>query len=272
MITRRAFLVGAGATLAACTSAPAHESARAPARVVRYVSGNFTSVRRLGRRTGWTIAYPPGHAPGSRLPVLIALHARGGDHTAFRTQLHLDQYLAVVVRGGTPPFAIASVDGGNHGYWHPRASDDPAGMVIDEFLPLLSRHGLDTARVGLFGWSMGGYGALYLSTVLGAPRVAVCVAESPAVWHHSWQSAAGAFDDAADFDTHSIWTRTDRLRGIAVRIDCGAQDLFAPTVRDLRAAIHPTPAGGIEPGGHNPSFWHSQAPAQLRFAGAHLAG
>jgi S-formylglutathione hydrolase FrmB len=119
---------------------------------------------------------------------------------------------------------------------------------------------------------MGGYGALYLAGVLGPGRVAVVVAESPAMWHQAGQSAGGAFDDAADFDAHSIFGHLDRLRGIPARIDCGSSDGFAPITRDLRAALSPVPAGGIEPGGHDAKYWRSQAAAQLRFAGAQLTG
>jgi hypothetical protein len=61
-----------------------------------------------------------------------------------------------------------------------------------------------------------------------------------------------------------------RLHGIALRIDCGASDGFAPITRELRARLHPTPAGGIEAGGHDSQYWRSQAPAQLRFVGHHL--
>ena len=116
---------------------------------------------------------------------------------------------------------------------------------------------------------MGGYGALYLAAVLRARRVAVAVAESPAIWHHGRRAVEGAFDDAADFDAHAIFGRQRRLRGIALRIDCGAADGFAPVTRDLRASIAPTPAGGIEPGGHD-DILAQQAPAQLRFVGRHL--
>jgi enterochelin esterase-like enzyme len=232
-------------------------------------AGQFRLGVAGGARTGWAILYPPGH-DRSRLPVLIALHGRGCDHTDAYRALHLDRYLARAVRRGVPPFAIASVDGGDHEYWHPRRGSDPAGMVIHEFLPLLSGHGLLVHRVGLLGWSMGGYGALYLAGVLRAARCAVAVAESPAIWHHPWQSAQGAFDDAADFRRHRIFGRQALLRGIALRIDCGDQDGFAPATRELRASIHPTPAGGIEPGGHDASYWRSQAAAQLPFAGRHL--
>jgi len=151
-----------------------------------------------------------------------------------------------------------------------------AGTIVartfdgDEPEPLLRRHGLDTGRLGYLGWSMGGYGALYLASVLGAARCAVMVAESPAIWHHPWQSVEGAFDDAADFRRHRVFGRQSLLRGIALRIDCGDRDGFAPVTRDLRASISPTPAGGIEPGGHDSSYWRSQAPAQLAFVGRNL--
>ena len=172
---------------------------------------------------------------------------------------------------GVRPFAIAAADGGDHEYWHPRRGTDPAGMIVDEFLPMLADRGLRTGRIGLFGWSMGGYGTLYLAGVLRraagggrrrgepgdlAPRLPV--------------ASTGAFDDAADFHAHRIFGRQQRLRGIALRIDCGAADGFAPVMRDLRASISPTPAGGIEPGGHDEQYWRSQAPAQLRFVGRHL--
>jgi hypothetical protein len=60
------------------------------------------------------------------------------------------------------------------------------------------------------------------------------------------------------------------LRGIPLRIDCGASDGFAPATRDLRAVLSPTPAGGIEPGGHDDRYWRSQALAQLAFIGRHV--
>lgn len=236
----------------------------------RLVTGSFVSAARRGTPTSWSLAYPPGHDRVG-LPVLVALHGRGGDYwDAFAGSLHLDRFLAAAVADGSAPFTIASVDGGDHEYWHPRRDTDPAGMVIEEFLPLLARRGVDTTRIGLLGWSMGGYGALYLAGQLGSQRTAVAIAESPAIWRQAGQSAEGAFDDAEDFDAHAIFGRTSLLDGIPLRLDCGAEDGFAPVTRDLRAALSPTPAGGIEPGGHDVGYWRSQAAAQLRFAAAHL--
>jgi enterochelin esterase-like enzyme len=263
MISRRGFLLGAaGAAGLACSGCTSY-------RVTGTIhTGTFTSRFRQGP-TGWAIIYPPGH-DRARLPVLVALHARGSDHTGVYAGLHLDRYLADAIAGGLPPFAIASVDGGEASYWHPRRGTDPAGMVIHEFLPLLARHGLITTRIGLYGWSMGGYGVLYLAERLRAQRVAVAVAESPAIWAHSWQSAAGAFDDAVDWRRHNIWPHLTDLHGIALKIDCGDSDGFWPITRELRARIHPRPAGGIEPGGHDAAFWTSQAPAAIRFVGRQL--
>jgi hypothetical protein len=44
-------------------------------------SGRFFSKAR-GREVGYTIAYPPGHRPGSELPLGIVLHAYGSNHTS----------------------------------------------------------------------------------------------------------------------------------------------------------------------------------------------
>lgn len=280
-MTRRAALtLGAGVLAAAggvATGVNLWTGDRPPAGVPhvepgRLASGSFVSARRGGVSTGWSVAYPPGSRGVRRLPVLVVLHGRGGDHRSAFADLHLDSYLAQAVLDGASPFVIASVDGGDHSYWHPRRAGDAAGMVVDEFLPLLADRGLVVDRFGLLGWSMGGYGALYLGTRLGHPRIAALVAESPALWRHSWQSAAGAFDDAADFNAHAVWGRQHLLAGIALRIDCGADDGFAPITRALRASLTPTPAGGIEPGGHDDAYWRSQVPAQLAFVAARLAG
>jgi S-formylglutathione hydrolase FrmB len=276
-ISRRALLVGsAGVAVAAGLGRLVVGRHRDPtgvphARVDPLITGSFVSAKRGGVKTGWALSFPPGdlNAP---LPVLIALHGRGSDHTAaFGGGLHLDRFLADAVRTGTPPFGVASIDGGDHSYWHPRRDGDATAMVLEEFLPLLVKQGADPHRIGLFGWSMGGYGALYLAGRLGARGCKVAIAESPAIWHEAGQSADGAFDDAADFDAHSIFGHLDALKGIPLRIDCGTSDGFAPVTRELRAALSPTPAGGLEPGKHDMTYWRSQAAAQLRFAGQHLS-
>jgi enterochelin esterase-like enzyme len=236
------------------------------------ISGSFRSDARLGADCGWAVSYPPGSAPGKRLPVLVVLHGYSGDHTSsFGTHQALDRFLAQAVQHGSAPFAIAAVDGGNS-YWHPRSSGEDSGaMITDEFLPLLAHRGLDTSRVGLMGWSMGGYGALRLAGLLGSDRVAAVGAESPALWHTAQETARGAFDDAADFATHTVFGRQKELTGIPVRIDCGTGDGFYPAARDYAQSLTPRAAGGFTPGGHDIAYWNRVAPQQLAFIGSNFA-
>ena len=231
------------------------------------VSGRFLSTPRGGVEVGWSAIYPPGAKEGDALPVCLALHGRGGNHTDPKDALHLDRFLAEAVdQGRVPPFVIASIDGGDALNWHPRAGADPVAMITDEYLPLLSRRGLDTSRPATWGWSLGGYGALYLVTTRARPW-AGAVASSPALWRWPGEWAPGTFDGADDFAAHGMWNRIDLLGSTPLRIDCGRDDPFEPRVRQFRAELHPTPAGGIEKGCHDSAFWMHMAPAQLDFLG-----
>jgi hypothetical protein len=278
-IRRRALLTGLGTAAALVACAPAARPHRPTGsgrltpvvdrRAGKRVSGSFVSAARLGKSCGWTLAYPdPIPDP---LRVLVVLHGKGADHTySFDNGLHLDQVLAAAITAGTKPFAVASVDGGDT-YWHHRASGEDAGaMVTDEFLPLLAGRGIDTSRVAFLGWSMGGYGSLYLAGQLGATKVAAVAAESPAIWLSSGESAPGAFDDADDFDAHTVFGHQRELAGIPLRVDCGTGDFFYDATVRYVASLTPRPAGGFQPGVHDMTYWRARAPEQLAFVGAHL--
>lgn len=228
--------------------------------------------RARGKDVGWALARPPGPAAAAALPVVVALHGRGQDHTsAFRPdRLALDSFLADAVARGVPPFAIASVDG-DETYWHDRADGDLAQtMVVDELLPRLADAGLDTGRIGFVGWSMGGFGALHLGALLGPDRVAAVAAMSPALWHEYDDTAPGAYDDAADFDRVGVMGRQRDLDGIAVRVDCGKGDPFYATSRDYVEGFADPPAGGFQLGDHDSGYWRRMAPRVLEFLGARL--
>ena len=236
------------------------------------VSGSFTSVARSGADVGWSIAYPPG-PDDAALPVCVALHGRGSGHDWAFDTLSLQYVLAdAVAKGTSPPFAIATVDGGDATNWHRRADgDDPPAMITDELLPMLSARGLDTDPIGLWGWSLGGFGALLLASDLGPSRVAAVAASSPALWATYSATQPGTFDDEADFQAHDLFARTGELDGIPLRIDCGTDDPFAGEARRLRSQLEPTPDGGLRPGCHDEAFWTRSAAAQLEFIGQHLA-
>jgi enterochelin esterase-like enzyme len=207
------------------------------------------------RPVGYGIAWPPGSGPGDRLPVCLLLHAAAGNERAPFERLRLHHHLAQVVGAeGVRPFALASADGRGSG-WRPSAGDDPFGMLLDELLPLLSGLGLRTGpdQLAALGWSMGGAGALRLAQAH-PDRLAAVVATSPAIASTGSEVAAAG-----------------HLSGMAVRVDCGANDPFAPATRALAAAL-PTAQVTVAKGCHDGVFWQHQAPAQLRFLSAALGG
>ena len=224
-----------------------------------YVTGSFVSTARGGVSTNWAIARPPGQT-GALRPV-IALHGKGQDAAGVMAG-GVEQGLAQAVAAGLPPFAVVAVDGGGS-YWHSRTSGEDSGaMVLNELLPMLGEQGLDTARVGFLGWSMGGYGALLLGSRLGPARTAAICAVSPALWTSSGATAAGAFDGADDYAANSVWGLPN-LASIPIRIDCGNSDPFYAATKQFVAELPSPPAGGFSPGGHDGAFWSSQLPAEI---------
>ena len=233
----------------------------------------FRSAR-MGGQVPYAVAYPPGQKPGARLPLVLALYGREGDYLRplALTVLALPHYLAAGVAGGMPPFAVATVESGPASYWHRRASGiDPQAMIVEEYLPLLARRGLDVTRFGLHGESMGGYGSLLLAQRLGARRVAAVAADSPALFRRYADASAVAFDSPEDFAAHDVFAGVAKLAGIPVRIVCGSLDPFYDASRAFAAELHDPPAETAWTRAcHLSGYWRSETPAQLAFLARHL--
>ncbi len=120
------------------------------------LSGTFSS-RARHRSVGYTLAYPPGHGPGSSLPLIVMLHGFGASHTTALSEMSPAQAMALQVDGRPlAPMAMVTVDGGG-GYWNPHPGDDPMAMVVDELIPMCQ--GLNLGRppqkIGTMGISTG---------------------------------------------------------------------------------------------------------------------
>jgi enterochelin esterase-like enzyme len=230
------------------------------------VTKSFTSRSRNGREVTWSVAYPPGVRTDARLPVVLALHGRGGDHRFAFDDLGLDRFVAAGVTGWPTPFVAVSVDGGPDNFWHRRTNgDDPADMLLTELLPRLADRGLRTERIGLIGWSMGGYGALLLAE-RHADRLAAAVAVSPALWLDYDEVTDGAFDGRTDFQANDVFANQQALRGLRLRIDCGRDDPFERATRAFVDGLEaPRPSGGFQPGAHSLGYWRRMVPEQLAF-------
>jgi enterochelin esterase-like enzyme len=217
------------------------------------ISGTLVSAH-MTSPVNWSIAVPAGALTG----VVYCLHGHGEDHRFAFDHIHVPDFAAAA----GAKLAIAAVDGGSDSYWHRRASgDDPLAMLLDDFIPLVeSRVGPHPGAV--LGWSMGGYGALLAAETAPHRFRAVC-ATSPALFTSAASTAAGAFDNAANYDRHDVYTQTARLAALTVRVDCGTGDPFYEATKKFVARLHPAPQGTFGAGFHDDAYWRSVAPAQV---------
>ena len=253
VISRRAVLAGAVAlpSLAACS--PGKDTPRG----VDLQEGTFSSRFWPDHTVRWRLARPARRGSDTSLqPLVVALHGYGGDADWAFDSAHIERHIEPT------GLAVATVDGGNF-YWHARRSGiDPGSMVMHELLPLLAGKGLATDRIGLIGWSMGGYGALLLASRLGPSRVVGVAAVSAALWQSPGDSAPGAFDDSDDFARHDVFAARGKLRGIPVRLDCGRDDPFIAANRAFAGEL-PNAAVTFDAGSHTEEYWTAHAGAQM---------
>lgn len=252
-ISRRGVLAGAVAIpwLVACGSGTEEPGS------VHLEDGTFSSRFWPERTVRWRLARPAKRgAVSARAQLVVALHGQGGDADWPFTGVRIERH---VVRTG---LAVATVDGGDF-YWHARSSGvDTGRMVIEELLPLLAGKGLETDRVGLLGWSMGGYGALLMAATLGPKRVAGVVAASAALWQSADESWTGAFDDPEDFARNDVFAKRGVLRDIPVRLDCGRDDVFLVANQAFAREL-PDAAVTFDEGAHTQEYWRAHAGAQM---------
>ena len=205
---------------------------------------------RRGRPVDFYTAVPAGHGAGRGLPVCVVLHGASKTAADFPA-LGLGRFLTDAVRRGAPPFVLAGATGDRLA-WRPSGDDDPQRMVREEIPRWCAERGFDARRIALWGWSMGGYGALLLAEA-----------------HPGLARAVAAFSPAVR-EGDEIFAAAERLRGTPVGLWCGRQDGLLDDTRALAAALpEPPAAGGYQDGRHNFGYWSRCVPAAFDFvAGA----
>jgi pimeloyl-ACP methyl ester carboxylesterase len=255
-MTRRAILgVGAAGTVGAASLAlgDPHRTRRwlHAAGVVQGPDAKVPDARpRVEEHGTWAVAVPsvPPEA------IVLCLHGRNESHAFAFDAIGVHRFVAT----RSLPWIVAAVDGGASSYWHHRADGRDPTTAIDD---VLDRY--RAFPVLLLGWSMGGYGALLLASTRPDSITAVA-ATSPALWRSFRRASPGAFDSDDDFRTNDVFAHLGGLRATSVRIDCGADDPFAPTARELVNAL-PNAAHSFGSGFHDAGYWRSRVEAQLDF-------
>jgi S-formylglutathione hydrolase FrmB len=215
------------------------------------------------------VAVRPATASRGR-PLLVFLHGRGGGGQESNAN---GPFLSALASLGTRAPDVVFPSGGDHSYWHARASGDWARYVLDEVIPeAVRRLHADPRRVAIGGISMGGYGAYEIAAQRPSAFCAVA-GHSAAIWTSGGESAPGAFDDAEDFARHDVVALAQRggraaWGRAALWLDGGSEDPFHPGDATLAQAV------GIRlhvwAGGHDSDYWHAHYRTYLRFYAAAL--
>jgi S-formylglutathione hydrolase FrmB len=249
----------AAVCLSACSS-----SERQPHAEALRIEQFPVKSRLLGRTLRGLLVVP--RSGGKSRPLLVFLHGRG----ATPEETLSDAFLAGLRRLGARAPVVLLPEGGDHSYWHDRASGAWGSYVLREAIPAaLARSGADRSRVAIGGISMGGFGALDLARL--APRRFCAVGgHSAAVYLRGADTPDGAFDDLPDFQRHDLLSlvKSRSPYRMPVWLDEGAKDPFREAdttlARELRAdGVRPT--FHVWPGSHDPTYWDAHLAQYLRF-------
>jgi hypothetical protein len=281
LLPRRTLLAALGlaplAALTACTTEPGRATedpsiSVSTAQPGPVKHGTLTSAS-TGDTREWIICYPPGSKSGDHLPVAIAMHGYG-DALGIIETMRYPGHLADAVAAGVRPFAIAAIFGGDL-FWQRGITQDAGALVATDFVAELKRQGLNTSRLALTGWSMGGWGTFRLACdeLHGKLRAVAalstpCYASFDQVPGQSWMTRQ-------QFDTNNFYGRTSLLTNLPIYMACGTSDGFSSGNLAFAAALAATPGVSAPvtdfgPGDHSARYWESKTPAQFRFLGEHL--
>jgi S-formylglutathione hydrolase FrmB len=207
-------------------------------------------------------------------PLLVFLHGRGGDESS---ELYQPMFDALEAAGERAPI-IAFPDGGDSSYWHDRATGQWGTYVTDEVVPqVIEKFGADPDRVAIGGISMGGYGAYEIAAQNPGEFCAVG-GHSPALWQSAGETAAGAFDDEADFAAHDVIGQAasdpSPFLSQPVWLDAGDEDPFLAG-DDAFASELESAGADLEvehpPGGHESAYWAAHWADYMQFYSRALA-
>lgn len=213
---------------------------------------------------GFFTAVPAGHGDGTGLPICLVLHGASATTADYR-RFGLARFLTAAVEAGVPPFVLAGADGGRSFWRGSGPDDDPLAMLREELPAWCAERGFDASRIALYGWSMGGYGALAYAQAAESSRSAGQGAgAAPGLRAVAALSPAVSRGD-------QVFADVDLLAQVPVGLWCGLDDALLADVQALADAMRPPPVTAAwQPGRHVRGYWNRVTPAAFALVGERL--
>jgi putative tributyrin esterase len=233
----------------------------------------------LNRDMHYLIVLPVGYEQSQqRYPVLYLLHGWAGDYKNWVTLTNLVQY--------SSRYAMIIVTPDAQNSWYVNSATVPQDRfedyMIQDLIPAIDTRWRTISspnRRSIAGLSMGGYGAVLfglkhsdLFAVVGSDSGAF---EAPSgveqVMPVLRESTDRAFGPGAsltrnDNNLHLLLAKTDRIKTPYFFVECGAQDPFLPSNRNIVQEISSAKIAyeyHEYPGAHDWEFWDHSLPMML---------
>ncbi len=193
----------------------------------------FGTIRAAdGEPLWWSMRTPPGFDPKRRYPVLVQVYGGPGAATVRKTwnnpadQLYLDAgfILFSLDNHGTPDRSVAFKTAIDRTLGQREVDDQLAGAAYLQSLPYVDR-----ARIGVLGYSYGGYMTLMLLTAPDSPFAAGIAGAPPTDWrlydtHYTERYMGTPAQNPAGYAASEVTARADRLRSGALLLIHGMAD------------------------------------------------
>jgi dipeptidyl-peptidase-4 len=185
-----------------------------------------------GQDLWWSITTPPGFDPARKYPVLIEVYGGPAGQTVTRTwsspgdQLFLEAgyILFSIDNRGTPNRSVAFKTALDRKVGEVEVADQLLGVKYLQSLPYV-----DPARIGVWGWSNGGYMTLMLLTAPDSPYAAGIAGAPPTDWtlydtHYTERFMGTLGDNATGYANSEVTARLGNLKPHSLMLMHGMAD------------------------------------------------
>jgi dipeptidyl-peptidase-4 len=193
----------------------------------------FGSTRAAdGQDLWWSMRTPPGFDPAKTYPVVVKVY--GGPGSALVRKVWNDPADQLYLEAGFILFTLDNHGTPNRSVAYKTAIDRRMGQldVADQIIGanyLKTLPFVDPARIGVTGWSYGGYMTLLLLTAPDSPFAAGVAGAPPTDWtlydtHYTERYMGTPKDNAAGYAASEVTARVDRMKPDSLMLMHGMAD------------------------------------------------